>query len=204
MNPSRSTPPDLADLLHGAGLVVPEEQAGAGDLTLSDVWEPLRDDAWDEALGLLEELAAAPPLPYAFWRDLATAAEQLRLPRSTAWCHWRAGEARHGTVRADLTLDAGSRRRTHVPGAGVLRPMWDTGRRTDDGEPVLDIAALWIENVPSLPPGGRATVRLAPLAPARWRHLRPGQEITLYETREAGGTAVLLDVRIPPEPEDAG
>ncbi|MDQ8705214.1 hypothetical protein RCO28_22335 [Streptomyces sp. LHD-70] len=195
-------PVDVIEILQGASLLVPEAQAGADDLTVSDVWEHLSDDAWDVAVALLEELGGAPPLPPSFWQELATAAGQLHLPRSAAWCRWRADEAVHGIVRADLTLapEGESRRRTPLPGAGVLRPMWRIGHRTPQGEPVLDIAALWVESVPFLEPGGRATVRLAPLVPPRWRHLRPGQVITLHEDNSTAGTAVVLDVRPPQEP----
>ncbi|MDI3405171.1 hypothetical protein [Streptomyces cavernicola] len=194
---AQGEPVDVVELLQAASLLVPEARAGAGDLTVSDVWEYLRDDAWEVAVGMLEELADAPPLAADRWRELALAAEQLCLPRSAAWCRWRGGEARHGVVRAELTLApaAESRRRTSLPGAGVLRPMWGIGNRAPDGGPAFDVAALWVEHLPHLEPGGTATVRLAPLVPSHWRRLRPGQVITLHEDRTAGGTAVVLDVR---------
>ncbi|MFE4828187.1 hypothetical protein [Streptomyces sp. NPDC056672] len=75
--------------------------------------------------------------------------------------------------------------------------MWNTGNRTPAGEPVLDIARLWVEFTPFLEPGGQASVRLAPLDASRWQHLRPGQVITMYENRSVAGTAVVLEARRP-------
>ncbi|MEV3955612.1 hypothetical protein [Streptomyces albogriseolus] len=124
----------------------------------------------------------------------AAAAEELRLERSAAWCHWREGETRNGVIRADLTLRAPSDggRRSPADGAGVLRPMWNIGNSTPAGEPEHNIACIWVEDAPALEPGGRATVRLAPLTPRSWRHLEPGQVITMHETRTVAGTAVVL------------
>ncbi|MFD8143991.1 hypothetical protein [Streptomyces sp. NPDC059708] len=192
-------PPGMAELLQSASLLVPEETATGNDLTAADVWDHLAHDEWETALNLLEEFGDAGPLPLSFWERLAETAEQLRLERSAAWCHWRCAEIRNGMVRADLTLrPAGeTRRTTPIPGAGVLRPMWDIGHLSPTGGPSVSIAALWVENLPELEPGGRATVRLVPLTPAHWTHLRPGQPITLHEDRTAGGTAVVLETRPP-------
>ncbi|MFD6433685.1 hypothetical protein [Streptomyces venezuelae] len=187
--------PDPAHLLEAAALLVPEDVATENDVTVNDVWEYLAHDEWEVALAVLEELGGdTDALPPGFWESLATAAEQLRLERSTAWCRWRCHEARHGIIRADLVLvpaDEGSRR-TPFSGAGVLRPLWDIGHRTAAGEPDLCVAALWAEFTPSVAPGGRATIRLAPLSPPKWRHLRPGQVITMHEDRTVAGTAVVL------------
>ncbi|MER5972922.1 hypothetical protein ABT112_24855 [Streptomyces sp. NPDC002055] len=193
---------DVPELLEAASLVVPEEIATENDLTVSDVWEYLTRDDWEGAFGLLEDLGGARHLPLGFWESMADAAEQLGMQRSAAWCRWRCHESRYGVIRADLTLRPASetRRRTPLPGAGTLRPMWDIGHRTPAGEPDLAIAALWVEFTPFLEPGGRATARLAPLTPSRWRHLRPGQAITLHESRPPAGTAVVLEVQDPAEP----
>ncbi|MCX5194640.1 hypothetical protein OOK31_12160 [Streptomyces sp. NBC_00249] len=67
----------------------------------------------------------------------------------------------------------------------------------DDGAPELDIARVWVEFAPGLPPGARAPVRLLPLNPVRWSHLAPGDRITLYECAVSGGTASILEVRLP-------
>ncbi|MFE7674205.1 hypothetical protein ACFU5N_18530 [Streptomyces albidoflavus] len=191
---------DLPALLASASLLVPEEDATENDLTVRDVWDLLAGDDWETALNLLEELAADPgPLPAKFWGRLGEAAEQYGLERSAVWCHWRSAELRNGMVRASLTLrPAGeTRRTTPVPGAGVLRPLWDIGGRSPTGERAVSIAALWVEALPHLEPGGTATVRLLPLTPAHWAHLRPGTRITMYEDSTPAGTAVVLEVRLP-------
>ncbi|MEU1311160.1 hypothetical protein ABZ419_20035 [Streptomyces cinnamoneus] len=190
---------DVAELLESVSLLVPEAVATADDVTVGDVWEYLANDEWDSALDLLEDLAGRRPLPLAFWEAMADAAGQLRMERSAAWCHWRCFETRNGVIRADLTLSpAGESRRT-VPmaGAGVLRPMWNIGHRSPTGGPSWNIARLWIEGRPTLEPGGRATVRLSPLMPTQWRHLRPGDRITLHEDRTVAGTATILEIGAP-------
>lgn len=193
---------DVPKLLEAATLLVPEEIATENDITVRDVWEYLREDEWDTALGLLEELGEVDPLPPSFWETLATAAEQMRLERSAAWCHWRSYETRNGIIRADLTLRPASeaRRQTSFDGAGVLRPMWNIGNRAPSGEPDLNIARLWVESIPFLEPGGRSSVRLAPLDPLEWQHLRPGQVITMREDRSVAGTAVILEIHRPQTP----
>ncbi|MDX2935914.1 hypothetical protein [Streptomyces ipomoeae] len=196
---------DVPKLLEAASLLVPEGIATGNDITVRDVWSYLVHDEWETALTLLEELGDSAPLPLDFWEALADAAEQLRLPNSAAWCDWRCYEARHGVVRADLTLRPAGETRRQKPfsGAGVLRPMWDIGNRTPDGEPSLDIARVWVEFTPFLGPGERATVRLAPLDPSRWRNLRPGQEIAMYEDRDVAGTAVVITSSVSSPTADA-
>ncbi|SFL22718.1 hypothetical protein [Streptomyces pini] len=190
---------DVPKLLEAAFLLVPEETVTENDITINDVWGYLTHDEWEVALELLEELGGVHPLPLSFWETLATAAEQMRLEKSAAWCHWRCYETRNGIIRADLTLRPASesRRQTPFSGAGVLRPMWDIGNRTPTGEPALNIAALWVEFTPSLGPGERSAVRLAPLDPSQWQHLQPGQVIAMHEDRTVAGTAVVLEV-LPP------
>ncbi|TPQ23589.1 hypothetical protein [Streptomyces sporangiiformans] len=101
----------------------------------------------------------------------------------------------------DLALRpaAEGRRTTPLPGAGVLRPMWDLGHRSPMGELVLSAARLWIEERPFLEPGGRARIRLAPLDPSLWQHLEPGLRMTLHEDRTFAGTATVLEIQ-PPAP----
>ncbi|MFG3198787.1 hypothetical protein ACGFYT_21940 [Streptomyces sp. NPDC048208] len=196
---------DVPKLLEAASLLVPEESATENDITVADIWEYLTQDEWEVALGLLEELGDVQPPPLSFWEALATAAEQMRMEKSAAWCHWRCYEARNGIIRADLTLRpaAEARRQTPISGAGVLRPMWNIGNRAPTGEPALDIARLWVERKPCLEPGGRASVRLAPLTPQRWRQLEPGQVITMHEDRSVAGTAVVLEAVHHPGGRDA-
>ncbi|MEU1827006.1 hypothetical protein ABZ502_31825 [Streptomyces abikoensis] len=115
--------------------------------------------------------------------------------RSAAWCHWRAYETRHGVIRAELSLPEDSPRRMPIPGDGVLRPVWDVGHRTSTGDTAFAIASLWVEGRDALEPGGHATIRLAPLTPSLWAHLRPGQRFTMHERRPVAGTATVLEVR---------
>ncbi|WP_431993261.1 hypothetical protein [Streptomyces albogriseolus] len=185
---------DVVTLLKSASLLVPEETATENDVTVHDVWEYLAHDEWEVALGLLEELGDGQPLPAAFWASMAAAAEELWLERSAAWCHRREGEPRNGVIRADLTLRAPSDggRRSPADGAGVPRPMWNISNSTPAGEPEHNIARIWVEDAPALEPGGRATVRPAPLTPRSRRRLEPGQVITMHETRTVAGTAVVL------------
>ncbi|MEU4205957.1 hypothetical protein [Streptomyces sp. NPDC045470] len=190
---------DVPELLESASLLVPEESATENDITVRDIWDYLVHDQWETALGLLEELGDPRSLPLAFWEKLAEAAEQFRLERSAAWCYWRCSEIRNGMIRADLTLRpaAEARRTTPISGAGVLRPMWDIGHLSPAGGCAVSIAALWVENMPSLEPGGRAMVRLVPLTPSHWTHVQPGQQITMHEDRTVAGTARILEVHSP-------
>ncbi|WP_211244037.1 hypothetical protein [Actinospica robiniae] len=102
-------------------------------------------------------------------------------------------------IRADLVLDSPETggRRSAVPGAGELRPMWDIGRRTSAGAPDLAIARVWVEFAHSIEPGQQGTIRLAPLTPSRWRHLTPGDMITMHEIAPAIGIAEIISV-LPP------
>ncbi|MEV0410052.1 hypothetical protein AB0I68_04360 [Streptomyces sp. NPDC050448] len=190
---------DVVGMLEAASLLVPEGVATENDITASDVWECLAHDEWEVALGLLQELNDGWAAPAGFWEELGRAAAMTGLERSREWCRWRGAETRVGVIRADLALrPAGeTSRSTPIPGAGVLRPMWDIGNRRDDGERDLDIARVWVESAGDLAPGARAPVRLLPLTSPRWRHLAPGDRITLYETAVAGGTATILEVQPP-------
>lgn len=190
---------DVPELLESASLLVPEETATENDITVRDIWDYLAHAEWEIALGLLEELGDGRSIPLVFLEKLAEAAEQLQLERSAAWCHWRCAEIRNGVIRADLTLcpaDEG-RRTTPISSAGVLRPMWDIGHLSPTGERAVSIAALWVENMPMLEPGGHATVRLVPLTPSHWTHIQPGQQLTMHEDRTVAGTAVVLEVHRP-------
>lgn len=192
---------DVVGILEAASLLVPEEAATENSITVSDVWEYLAQDEWEVGLGLLEELGDAWAAPEGFWDELESTAGMLGLERSREWCRWRSAETHRGVLRAELVLrPAGETfRRTPIPGAGVLRPLWDIGHRRDDGARDLDVARVWGERAPALAPGARAPVRFLPLTPERWRHLAPGDRITMYETAEAGGTATVLEARPPAE-----
>ncbi|MDX3094545.1 hypothetical protein PV417_08220 [Streptomyces sp. ME19-03-3] len=75
--------------------------------------------------------------------------------------------------------------------------MWDIGNRSPSGAQAVNIARLWVENAPTLEPGGRAAVRLVPLDPAQWQHVKVGQQITMHEDLTVAGTATILEVHAP-------
>ncbi|KPI23506.1 hypothetical protein OV320_0453 [Actinobacteria bacterium OV320] len=154
-------------------------------------------------LGVLIEIGDVHQVSVAFWELLAEAARQMMLDRSRRWCEWRGWEVRHGTIRATLSLVGAEegRRRTAFSGDGRLRSMWDIGNRTSDGEQDLNIARLWVEFAEELGPGETADVRLAPLQPGQWRHLKRGDAITMHEARPVAGTATASrSCRLTPEP----
>ncbi|WP_432250720.1 hypothetical protein ACRAR1_29225 [Streptomyces sanyensis] len=153
----------------------------------------------DLVLDLLMEIADEQPVPWRFWSLLQDAARQMTLEHSADWCEWRAWEVQHGTLRARLILlstEEGGRR-TALSGQGRLRPLWDIGHRAPDGGQAVSLARLWAEGVPGLAPGEGATVRSAPLSRERWRHVRPGDVVTMHEGRPVAGTAVIIEYTPP-------
>lgn len=171
--------------------------------TADDVWRDLGHREWECALRVLEDVSDEHPQPAEFWQCLARAAELMQLERSAAWCRWRGWESLNGTIRASLVLTApeDGGRRSPVPGAGVLRPMWDIGHRASTGEPALAIARIWVEFATAIAPGQHGSVRLAPLNPPGWRHLVPGDLITMHETALPAGMAEITEVLPPSSPE---
>ncbi|MEU4541490.1 hypothetical protein AB0G15_42340 [Streptosporangium sp. NPDC023825] len=168
-------------------------------ISVADVLEYLEHDEWETALLLLEELGDAHPQLPEFWSLLADAARLMGLQGDAEWCEWRCSEARNGAVRADLCLTStedGGRTRP-VPLRGVLRPMWDIGLRTPKDEPLLGIARLWVEGRDPLEPGGCGSVRLLPLTFEHWRHLKPGDVITMHEIRAPIGAARITGISLP-------
>ncbi|TNY37848.1 hypothetical protein [Thermomonospora catenispora] len=187
---------DIRDVLRQAVRRVPDSVVADGGVTAADVGELLDQDEWEVVLEFLIELGEAYPADPSWWDLLAEAARQLWLDRVEAWCLWRRYEAVHGVIRADLRLvpsTAPGGRRLPVPARGVLRPLWDIGDVTAAGHPDLYVARIWVEDAPELPPGGRGTVRLAPLSPERWRRLAPGDVITMHEQAPVAGTATILE-----------
>lgn len=51
--------------------------------------------------------------------------------------------------------------------------------------------------MPQLGPGETADVRLAPLRPEPWRHLKPGDVKTMHEAQPLVGIAEIIEV-LPP------
>ncbi|MFI8357381.1 hypothetical protein [Streptomyces cyaneofuscatus] len=196
---------DAFALLRQAADLLPEEAVAESGWTAEDVREDIGRYEWERALDALTEIGDVHPVSVDFWERLAEAARQMMLDRSRRWCEWRAWEVRHGTIRATLTLVAAEEglRRTAFSGDGRLRPMWDIGNRRADGERDLDIATLWVKNAAELGPGETAEIRLAPLTPERWAHLRCGDAITMYEARPVAGTGRVIEVVAPrPDPPD--
>jgi hypothetical protein len=196
MDENRSV--DVPELLSQVTDLVPADarnEAGAG---AGEVRECLRHAEWGVALGVLADFEGVAWQPVEFWELLADAAQEMWLTRDAAWCRWRAWETRHGIIRAELRLappDSGGRHEA-VPGDGRLRPTWAIDRpASTDGHGDPHIAAIWVESAPEIPPGGRSPVRLAPLSPERWRHLKPGDMITMHGGRPATGTATITDVQ---------
>ncbi|MFE7169900.1 hypothetical protein [Streptomyces sp. NPDC057616] len=189
---------DAFTLLGQAVELLPED-AVRGGLTVADVREEIRCQEWELVLDLLVEIADARPMSEEYWEFLAEAARQMMLDRGRRWCEWRAWEVRHGMVRATLSLpeaDEGPRR-TAFSGDGRLRPLWDIGNRAPDGGRSLNVATLWVEDADELGPGETADVRLAPLSPEQWRHVRVGDVITMHEGAPVAGTAKVVEV-LPP------
>ncbi|MEV4320838.1 hypothetical protein AB0J37_01255 [Microbispora rosea] len=186
-------------LLKAARLCPADVRTEENGIGVADVLEYLKHDEWETALLLLEELGDAHPQPPEFWNLLADAARLMWLSGDVAWCEWRRAEARNGAIRAELCLasaENGGRTTPVAPGEG-LRPMWDIGRLTPDGEPQLSIAFLWVEGRDPLAPGGCSPVRLLPLTFEHWRHLKPGDLITMHEMRPPAGTARIVQIMQP-------
>jgi hypothetical protein len=186
---------DIADLLARAAAMVPADVVNEAGVTVADVREYLDHDEWDVALDVLMDLHTGWRPTTAWWDLLIDSAELMWLADAAAWCHWGRWESIHGIVRAELRLLSPTEggRRTPIPGKGILRPLWDLGRRTAAGDPDLLVARIWVESAPALSPGATGSVRLGPLPPALWRHLQPGMTITMHEGRPAVATATIIE-----------
>ncbi|MFJ6085295.1 hypothetical protein ACIQI8_28200 [Streptomyces sp. NPDC092369] len=187
---------DAFTLIRQAVGVLPQDAVADNGQTIADVRDDIGRQEWEMALDVLIEIADSHPAPIAFWEKLAEAARQLMLDRTQRWCQWRGWEAEHGTIRATLTLlgaDEGGRQAAFA-GDGRLRPLWDIGNRTAHGHHDLYIARLWVEFATQLGPGDSADVRLAPLQPESWRHLKRGDVITMHEGRPVTGIAEIIEV----------
>ena len=128
----------------------------------------------------------------------------MLLTGDAAWSQWRRGETLHGIMTADLHLiapDDGGRR-TLVPGALRLRPMWAIGHPSLENGADLHVAGIWVESTRAISPGGRGSIRLAPFTPASWAHLAPGDVITMHERHLASGTATITEIQRPLLPDD--
>ena len=190
---------DVPELLRRAADLVPPGARSDAGLCADDVRGYLREDEREVALSILEDFDGIQWQTVKFWDLLADAAQQMRLKGDATWCHWRRGETLYGIIRADLQLvdpDNGGRR-TPVPGTGQLRPMWAINHPGPETGTDLHVARIWVESAPEISPGERGPVRLAPLTPANWRHLAPGDVITMHEARPVSGTAKITETQHP-------
>ncbi|WP_433257549.1 hypothetical protein ACQPYK_20825 [Streptosporangium sp. CA-135522] len=191
---------EVPELLRRAADLVPADVRSDAGLSAEDVRDYLGHDEWEIALGVLQDLGGIQWQPIAYWNLLADAAQRMWLSRDAAWCRWRGAETRNGIIRADLRLATREARgrRLPVPGAGQLRPLWAIGcPDLPDGLADLHVGRIWVESAPEIPPGGQGPIRLLPLTPANWRHLRPGDVITMHEQQPAAGTATLTEIQLP-------
>jgi len=190
---------DVVELLRRAAELVPADVVNEAGVTAADVREYLDHNEWEVALDLLADLYDGWRPSAQWWDLLIEAAELMWLSDIAVWCHWGRWESVHGVFRAELRLNppAEGGRSIAIPRPGVLRPLWDIGQRTGAGEPDLRVARIWVEYATELPPGATGSIRLAPLSPADWYDLRPGQQITMHEGMAVGGTATVVEVVAP-------
>ncbi|MFI5835848.1 hypothetical protein ACIA5A_19470 [Micromonospora sp. NPDC051300] len=97
---------DVADLLARAEAMVPDDVVNDAGVTAADVREYLDHGEWEIALDLLADLHTDWRPPTVWW-DLLIVRAELRLLSP---------------------VDGG--RQTPIPREGIVRPLWDVGRRT--------------------------------------------------------------------------
>jgi hypothetical protein len=193
---------DVPELLRRAADLVPPSASSDAGLGGDAVRDYLRANEWEVALGILMDFDGIQWQTMKFWDLLCDAARHMGLDRDAAWCRWRRRETLHGLIRADLQLLAphNGGRRTPIPGTGQLRPMWAIGHNGAETGTGLNVAVIWVESALEIRPGGRGSIRLAPLTPADWRHLRLGDVITMHERQPVSGTATITEIRHPTPP----
>jgi hypothetical protein len=75
--------------------------------------------------------------------------------------------------------------------------MWALCHPSPEAGTDLHVAIIWVDSAPEISPGGRGAIRLAALTPANWRHLTPGDVITMHERQPASGTATITEIQHP-------
>lgn len=178
---------EAEDVLRLAAAEVPPDARTAAGLTRADIEAHIASTKWHEALDALGDFEGITWQAPRYWDLLAETAVQIE--SDPAWFHWRRGEALHGIVRAGLTLHDTAEA---VPQQGK-RPVWVLGEHN------RRVAAMWIEQQPTLEPGQTAVVRLRPLMPSGWEHLSRGDQITYQQYGEDQGTAKIIQLA-PPRP----
>ncbi|MEU8340991.1 hypothetical protein AB0C74_04805 [Spirillospora sp. NPDC048832] len=190
---------DVPDLLRRATELIPADARSDAGLGADDVRDYLGHDEWEVALGVLEDFDGIRWQSAQYWDLLIDAAQQLWLQSDVAWLRWRRSETLNGLIRAHLRLlpsDEGGRS-LPVPSDGRLRPLWSIGRTAPEGHDDLSVAAIRVESAPEIPPGGSGAIRLLPLTPCHWRHLAPGDVITMHEGRPMRGAATIIQIKFP-------
>ncbi len=190
---------DVPGLLRRAADLVPPDARSDAGLGADDIRGYLLVNEWEVALDILEDFDGIQWQTVEFWALLADAARQMSLSSRVTWHQWRRGETLHGIIRADLQLiapDAGGRR-TPVPGTGQLRPMWAINHPASGSGSDLHVARIWVESATEIGPGEQGSIRLAPLTPANWHHLAPGDVITMHERQPVSGTATITEIKHP-------
>ncbi|WP_229075135.1 hypothetical protein [Actinoplanes sp. DH11] len=126
---------DVAELLARAVEQVPATAVGEAGVTATDVREYLEINELEVALQFLADLYDGWRPTTQWWDLLIAAADLMWLADIATWCRWGRWESMHGIVRAEVRLIPPSEggRTTAIPGQGVLRPLWDIGRRTAAG-----------------------------------------------------------------------
>lgn len=148
--------------------------------------------AMDE-LALLSDQFPAPP---AFWEALRAAAANMGLADRERDLDWRLSEAKWGYLRVELRLLPTSEDGRKTPFRSGYRPDWDIGN-SYEGRSTINGAPVTIEDRPSLLPGETGVVRLHPLVPELWTHVRPGARLALHEGARVLGTGTVLELVAP-------
>ena len=78
--------------------------------------------------------------------------------------------------------------------------MWAINNPSPQEGADLHAARIWVESAPAISPGGQGAIRLAPLTPENWRHLAPGDVITMHERQPVAGTATITEIQHPLPP----
>jgi hypothetical protein len=156
----------VPELLSLAISLIPEDAKSAAGLSRDDVGEYLDHDEWGVALGILTDFDGIDWETAEYWALVLAAADRMGSTHEPDWCRWRASEIRHGIIRADLRLTSPEHggRRTAVPGHGLFRTSWALPPEAGNDRAV-HAAQVWVESMPELPPGGHASIRLAPVSP---------------------------------------
>lgn len=75
--------------------------------------------------------------------------------------------------------------------------MWAIDHPDPETGADLHVAVIWVESATEVRPGEQGTIRLAPLTPANWRCLAPGDVITMHERQPVSGTATITEIQHP-------